>query len=418
MRVVTQPAAAPNWNLARDVIVQEVATSTVQGQLPTHDFGHRQGRFVPVQFALAVDRARATRSRVGSTELIRSAPPAPSVIAASFYMLHAYRQARRSALYARSIFLRRAFRRRYQAEEASIRLMGRMAMELNQVSYFINLAETLNFTAAARLSGVSQPSLTRAIRRLEDELGGPLTYRDGKNSRLTGLGQDVKAEFQRMVVAMKSVRNHSENWATGRHRVLDVAVAPTVGPKEFTAFFESALAELPSIEIKLHALQSNEDASAVLSGKYQACILARETRPEPKLDVLPLFRERFVLGCSANHPLAVSEIVRGEDLLEFPFVDRLNCEFRDQILDHFARRDLHMRPRFRSDREDWLQRVVADGYAICILPERSATAHRLVTRPIDGLVLEREVVMATVSGSTATVEIRKIAQLAAGYEWN
>ncbi|MEA9434182.1 LysR family transcriptional regulator, partial [Aeromonas caviae] len=38
-------------------------------------------------------------------------------------------------------------------------------MELNQVSYFINLAETLNFTAAARLSGVSQPSLTRAIRR-------------------------------------------------------------------------------------------------------------------------------------------------------------------------------------------------------------------------------------------------------------
>ena len=43
-------------------------------------------------------------------------------------------------------------------------------MELNQVSYFINLAETLNFTAAARLSGVSQASLTRAIRSLEDEL--------------------------------------------------------------------------------------------------------------------------------------------------------------------------------------------------------------------------------------------------------
>jgi DNA-binding transcriptional LysR family regulator len=101
-------------------------------------------------------------------------------------------------------------------------------MELNQISYFINLAETLNFTAAARLSGVSQPSLTRAIRRLEEELGGPLIYRDGKNSRLTGLGQDVAAEFRRVVVAMKSVRNHSENWAMGGHRVLDVAVALTV----------------------------------------------------------------------------------------------------------------------------------------------------------------------------------------------
>ena len=81
----------------------------------------------------------------------------------------------------------------------------------------------------------------------------------------------------------------------GGHRVLDVAVAPTVGPKEFTAFFESALAEMPSIEIKLHSLQSNEDTSEVLSGKYHACIMPRETRPERKLDVHPLFRERFVL---------------------------------------------------------------------------------------------------------------------------
>jgi DNA-binding transcriptional LysR family regulator len=150
----------------------------------------------------------------------------------------------------------------------------------------------------------------------------------------------------------------------GGHRVLDVAVALTVGPKEFTAFFESALAEMPSIEIKLHSLQSNEDTSEVLSGKYHACILPRETRPERKLDVRPLFRERFVLGCSANHPLAAGEIVRGEDLLTFPFVDRLKCEFRDQILDHFARRDLPMQPRFRSDREDWVQRVVADGSPI------------------------------------------------------
>src|SRR3546814_999425 len=83
-------------------------------------------------------------------------------------------------------------------------------MELNQVSYFINLAETLNFTAAARLSGVSQPSLTRAIRRLEEELGGPLIYRDGKNSRLTALGQDVEMEFKRMQVALRNVRQHSD----------------------------------------------------------------------------------------------------------------------------------------------------------------------------------------------------------------
>ena len=74
-------------------------------------------------------------------------------------------------------------------------------------------------------------------------------------------------------------------------------------------------------------------------------------------------------------------------------------------------------PRFRTEREDWVQRMVADGHAICILPEeRSAAAPGLVTRPIEGL-FGAGMVIATVSGSTTPVEIRKIAQLASRYEW-
>ena len=86
--------------------------------------------------------------------------------------------------------------------------------------------------------------------------------------------------------------------------------------------------------------------------------------------------------------------------------------YRAYILSKSARS-----PRFRMERENWVQRVVADGHAICILPERSAAAPGLVTRPIEGLSLERELVIATVSGSTTPVEMRKIAQLASRYEW-
>jgi LysR family transcriptional regulator, hydrogen peroxide-inducible genes activator len=86
--------------------------------------------------------------------------------------------------------------------------------------------------------------------------------------------------------------------------------------------------------------------------------------------------------------------------------------YRAYILSKSARS-----PRFCTERENWVQRVVADGHAICILPERSAAAPGLVTRPIEGLSLERELVIATVSGSTTPVEIRKIAQLASRYEW-
>jgi len=71
-------------------------------------------------------------------------------------------------------------------------------MDLNQINYFLHLADCLNFTQAARKSGVSQPSLTKAIRKLEDELGGPLLYRDGRDTRLTALGRDVQVEFMRL----------------------------------------------------------------------------------------------------------------------------------------------------------------------------------------------------------------------------
>ena len=290
-------------------------------------------------------------------------------------------------------------------------------MELNQVEYFINLAETLNFTAAAQLSGISQPSLTRAIRRLEEELGGPLIYRDGKNSRLTGLGQEIEMDFRQVQLALKSVRQHSENWALGSQCVLNIAVAPSVSPNAFTSFFLQVLEENPTVRIKIHALQSNEYTAEILSGRYHACILPRESRTDAKLDVRPLFRERLVLGCAAEHPLASVDVVRAADFASFPYIDRLRCEFRDRIQEHFARQEIVMRPRFRAEREDWVQRVVADGHAICILPEHSGVTPGLVTRPIEGLSLERELVIVTVSGSTTPIEMRKIVQLASRYEW-
>ena len=62
-------------------------------------------------------------------------------------------------------------------------------MEMHQVRYFVALCETLNFTRAAEKCNVTQPSLTRAIKLLEDELGGPLFNRERNQTHLTELGQ-------------------------------------------------------------------------------------------------------------------------------------------------------------------------------------------------------------------------------------
>ena len=64
-------------------------------------------------------------------------------------------------------------------------------MEMHQVRYFLALCETLNFTRAAQRCNVAQPSLTRAIKNLEEELGGPLFRRERNRTHLTDLGRLV-----------------------------------------------------------------------------------------------------------------------------------------------------------------------------------------------------------------------------------
>jgi DNA-binding transcriptional LysR family regulator len=68
-------------------------------------------------------------------------------------------------------------------------------MEIHQVRYFLALCEEQNFTRAAKRCGVAQPSLSRAIKLLEAELGGSLFDRDRMSTRLTDLGILVRPEF-------------------------------------------------------------------------------------------------------------------------------------------------------------------------------------------------------------------------------
>lgn len=72
---------------------------------------------------------------------------------------------------------------------------------------------------------------------------------------------------------------------------------------------------------------------------------------------------------------------------------------------------------FSAEREGRVQKMIAEGRAICIMPERSAVMPGIVTRTVEGMSLEREVVFVTVSGSGTPVEIRKIAQMAARHAW-
>ncbi len=290
-------------------------------------------------------------------------------------------------------------------------------MDLNQVRYFLNLAETLNFTEAARVSGISQPSLTKAIQRLEDEFGGPVLYRDGKDTRLTALGRDLIVEFMRIQSALENITELAENSVAGRSRKINIGVASTIAPRVFAKFWALVLKELPEVELLLHPLNPGEAEAEVLSGKYDMCLLTNPPEPNFKLTIQPLFQERLRLALASHHPLAGTDEITPEQMMEQPYIDRMHCEFRTQLIKHFMDRNIVMRPRFQSEREDWVQQMVAQGAGVCSLPEHSAIVDGIVLRAVKGLTLSRNISMVAVSGSANPREVRVILGLSKNFNW-
>jgi LysR family hydrogen peroxide-inducible transcriptional activator len=106
-------------------------------------------------------------------------------------------------------------------------------MDTRQLKYFLNLAQTLNFTQAAALSNITQPTLTKATQRLEEEYGGLFVYRDGKDSRLTELGRTLRDEFQTIISREERARDLANMIVKGRRSVVNIGISSTLGPANF-----------------------------------------------------------------------------------------------------------------------------------------------------------------------------------------
>jgi len=290
-------------------------------------------------------------------------------------------------------------------------------MELPQIKHFVNLADTLNFTQAAKLSNIAQPSLTKSIKKLEEELGGLLVYRDGKDTRLTALGRDVLVEFTRIIQIEEDVHELAENSTLGKRKFLNFGVVATVSPKPISQFINHVLNKIPTLEISLHPLYRMNAVDELLAGKYDGCFLGEVPTENRKLSVLPLFKEDFHVATSSSHKFAGEEIVPSRFLAEEMYVDRLLCEYRSRIIEHFMKKDVLMHPRFASEREDWVQQVVAGGNGICILPKDSVISDGIVTRPVENLDLQRDVVFASVSGSGNAAVLNQVRKMAETYDW-
>lgn len=271
-------------------------------------------------------------------------------------------------------------------------------MELYQIRDFLALCETLNFARAAEKCHVSQPSLTRAVQKLETELGGLLIRRERRTTHLTELGELMRPMLQAMLTQAERIRARAEQHLNREGDSLRLGFLPSIGPLRFAKFFAQFSADNPGIELQLREAPMSALCDLLFCGQLDAAVVAYVKPIDNRLRYHLLYKERLVCAVPRGHPLEQAHAVQLRDLKGQSFLMRTNCENEDLLLENCRQQGFELRIAYRSGREDWVQAMVSAGCGITIMPEFSRSAPETVVRPLIDPTLVRELSLVTVAG--------------------
>lgn len=290
-------------------------------------------------------------------------------------------------------------------------------MEMHQIRYFLAVCDTLNFTRAAEQCHVSQPALTRAIQKLEGELGGLLLRRERHLTHLTDLGRLVRPQLEQVWRDAESAKSTARSFLTLDDAELDLGLMCTIGPLRGIGFLDAFRRRHPGITIRLLEGVPGRLGEMLEEGALDVAVMAQPVPLDERFDVVPLYREQFVVAFPSGHRFEAQNAVRFRDLDGETYLRRINCEYRDHLGSIGRELGVSVRIAHQSEREDWIQTMVLSGMGICFLPEYAAIMPGLATRPVIDPEVVREVVLVTAAGRRFSPALAAFVRAVRAHDW-
>jgi DNA-binding transcriptional LysR family regulator len=227
-------------------------------------------------------------------------------------------------------------------------------MELFQVRYFLSLARTLNFTRAAEACNVSQPALTRAIQRLEEELGGPLLHRERNLTQLTALGRAMLPHLEAAHAAADAAAAQAAAFRRHEGEPVRLGMGGTLSARILAPVLAELRLRIESFKLGLTEAASADLLERLVAGELDSAILVEPGKPPERLDRWRLFRERYVVLCPEGHPLTALEAVPVDVLAKESLILRgaPNCDLDQAVMRLSAAAGVEPKLRHRCAGED------------------------------------------------------------------
>jgi len=306
-------------------------------------------------------------------------------------------------------------------------------MTLTELSYIVALAQEQHFGRAAERCHVSQPTLSIAVKKLEEELEVTLFERGKNGVQITPLGVRIVAMAGGVLNQTAAIRDVAAADKDQLQGPLGLGTLPTIGPYLLPQFIP--LMQKTAGQLSLYVEEGTQDSLTLklCNGELDAILVVA---PFSETDVVTqtLFDEPFVLLLPADHRLANKTVVAAADLdpAEMLLLGE-GDPFRDQVLSAFPHlSSLHAlaagvkRNFTHGSTLETLRHMVASRLGLTILPQSAAEASLyspslLVTRPFASPVPSRTLILAwrvTFPRHKAIDVLRRAIQASSSAFWN
>jgi DNA-binding transcriptional LysR family regulator len=290
-------------------------------------------------------------------------------------------------------------------------------MEMHQVRYFLAVAKLFNFTRAAEECNVTQPSLTRAIKQLEAELGGDLFRRERPAAQLTELGQRMHPLLKQCYDAASGARSLASSFKSGEIGALRIALTHSVDLALIIPHLNEMKRQFNRLEFRFLRGSSREVGEYLKKGEAELGIAAEIDEAWDRLDVWPLFTEDFELVVSKDHRLAGYDIIEFDDLRPEQLLGRTYCEHSTRISASLREHGIDIDHSHEISSERDLIELVEADIGVAMLPRTSPVPESLRRTAIAGLDARRTVNLYGVAGRQRTAVASAVMRMLRGADW-
>ncbi len=241
-------------------------------------------------------------------------------------------------------------------------------MNLDHLRYFVKLAETRHYTNAARQLCISQPSLSHAIRQLEEELGLPLFEKTGRNTALTRWGEEFLSCVTGALNTLDAGVEAMQRTARGEG-LIRLGFLRALGTRYIPRMAARYLAEHPDLGVRFsfHSDRTHALLEGLSARQYDLVFCSRPS-PEQKLTAVPVIRQELVLIVPRSHPLAGRGSVDLAEAAGYPFIAFSEPGLREVVDGMFAAVGAAPNITCETEEDQVIAGLVAQGFGISVVP--------------------------------------------------